>query len=320
MKKILLFGVLFDYQAEIKAAAPEYEVIFVKTEEEAAVHLPEAEIFVDWQRYLDNYELAGKTALKWVQLPSAGADKMPLASFKEHGVVITSTSGMHAMPITEYVFSMMLAFARELHVSMRNQQNHYWDSKSRAKGGLSMLNGKTIGVLGAGAIGAGVAKMAAAFNMRVIGCRRSGEALPGYEAMYSQAQLTEFLPQCDYVVNILPSTPETYHTMDDKAFDAMKPGAYYVSAGRGPTTSNDALMRALESGRLRGAGLDVTDPEPLNKESPLWDLENVIITPHNAGYRPDNAECILEVFLENLKSYLENGKPCRNIVNLDLAY
>ena len=320
MKKIALLQFSPNYLEAIKAAAPDYEIVCVETEEDAAKHLPEAEIVMGWQKAVITHCLKENTELKWLQMWSAGVDSLPLADIKKYGITVTNSSGVHPLPIAEYVFAMLLTFVREIHYSVRHQQDHFWDTRTRVDGNISLLNGKTIGILGAGVIGAEIAKVSKAFSMRVLGCRRSGKVLPEYDEMYAQAQLSEFLAQCDFVINILPNTPETNYIMNDEAFAAMKQGAYYITAGRGPTTSTEALISALQSGRLAGAGLDVTDPEPLPKDSPLWDFKNVIITPHNAGHRPDYAECVMDIFVENLESYVKDGKPCRNIINPDLAY
>ena len=320
MKKIALITYTPNYLEAIKAIAPGYEIVCVNTAEEAAKHLPEAEILMGWNNLAAEHCLADGSSLKLLQMTSAGVDSLPLAKLKEKGVFVANSSGVHPVTISEFVFSMLLAFARELHYSIRNQQEHFWDSKTRVNGNIFLLSGKTIGILGAGAIGAEVARLARAFNMRVLGCRRSGKAAPEYDEMYTQARLGEFLPQCDFVVNILPNTPETTGIIDDNGFAAMKDGAYYLAVGRGPTTKTDALIRALESGKLGGAGLDVTDPEPLPKDSPLWDMKNVIITPHNAGHRPDYSDAVLEILLENIEGYIKTGKPCRNVINHDLAY
>jgi phosphoglycerate dehydrogenase-like enzyme len=186
---------------------------------------------------------------------------------------------------------------------------------------ISVLPGKTMLILGYGAIGGAVARIALAFGMKVTGLRRTlskGGAIPGI-TLESSDRLRELLPAADHVVNILPSTPGTHHLFGAAEFALMKKTALYISVGRGATTDEAALTGALKSKRIAGALLDVTEKEPLPADSPLWDLDNVILSAHYAGMHPDYGSLALEVALENLGRYVR-GETLRNVVDKNAGY
>jgi phosphoglycerate dehydrogenase-like enzyme len=171
-----------------------------------------------------------------------------------------------------------------------------------------------------GAIGEETAKIAAALNMRVIGVRRDPSVgAEGVERMVGNDQLLEVLPEADFVVLTVPLTQETAGMIGERELRAMKQSAYIINIGRGKTIDQDALIRALQEGQIAGAGLDVTDPEPLPEDSPLWDLENVIITAHYSGLTPHYNERAMEIFMDNLRRY-QAGEELRNVVNKNLGY
>jgi phosphoglycerate dehydrogenase-like enzyme len=181
------------------------------------------------------------------------------------------------------------------------------------------LTGKTVAVIGLGRIGVGVAHRAKAMGMRVVGARRSGAPVPGVDAVYPPGDLHRPLGEADYVVLAVPLTPATTGLMDAKAFDAMRPSAYLVNVSRGRVVDETALVEALRSGRIAGAALDVFAQEPLPPESPLWRLDNVIITPHVGGDMKDFSARSTRLFCENLGRYLR-GEPMLNVVDLARGY
>jgi phosphoglycerate dehydrogenase-like enzyme len=174
-------------------------------------------------------------------------------------------------------------------------------------------------VLGLGDIGGALATRALALGMRVVGVRRGGRAFPGLAATYTPDRLLEALPQADHVALCLPLTSETRAIVGEREFVAMRPTAYIYNVGRGASIDPDALLRALQSGRIAGAGLDVTSPEPLPDDSPLWDMPNVILTQHVSGDSPYNAHRITTIFADNLRRYLA-GEPLQNLVDKARGY
>jgi phosphoglycerate dehydrogenase-like enzyme len=259
--------------------------------------------------------------LKWLQLWSAGADILQaIPELKALPFRLTTTSGIHGQQIAEHTFALILAWARRMDRAFRNKDAHVWVKPKM--GDMSTLKGKAMLILGYGAIGEQVARAALAFGMKVTGLRRGAAEVSidglGVTVMPA-AQLYGALGQADYVLNILPHTPDTDHLFGKKEFGAFKPGAVYVNVGRGKTTCETALAEALKTGRLAAALLDVTETEPLLQESPLWDLENVLLTPHYAGFHEDYNDLALEVALDNLGRYLR-GESLRNLVDKNAGY
>ncbi|MDR3170019.1 MAG: D-2-hydroxyacid dehydrogenase [Treponema sp.] len=258
--------------------------------------------------------------LRWVQLWTAGADGLQYyPELKDRPFMLTSTSGMHGQQLTEHIFGLLLAWNRRFPPVFAAQKQHAWiEIPGEA---ISLLGGKTMLILGYGSIGMQVAQVALAFGMQVIALRRhvpdSGQA-EGLR-IESIAKLKELLPQADVVVNILPLTQDTKHIISTAELGAMKDSALYINVGRGPTTDEKALIEALKAKRIAGALLDVTETEPLPPGSPLWDMDNVIITGHYAGVRPDYSSIALEITLDNLGRYLR-GEALHNLVNKNAGY
>jgi phosphoglycerate dehydrogenase-like enzyme len=258
---------------------------------------------------------------KWLQLWSAGADILQnIPELKTLPFRMTTASGIHGQQIAEHTFALILTWNRKMERAFRNQSSHRWVRPGM--GEMVVLRGKTMLILGYGVIGEKVAQAALAFGMKVTGIRRRIAAAAtdrlGVTVMPAAA-LHEALGQADYVVNILPHTAATEHSFGKEELLAMKPSAVYVNVGRGKTTDEAALLEALKTGRLGAALLDVTEAEPLPKDSPLWDLENVLLTPHYAGFHADYNKLALEVALENLTHYLR-GEPLRNLVDKNSGY
>ncbi|MDR0718774.1 MAG: D-2-hydroxyacid dehydrogenase [Treponema sp.] len=260
--------------------------------------------------------------LKWVQLWMAGADRLQLyPQVKAHPFLLTNASGMHGRQLTEHIFALLLAWGRGLKRAITAQGKHEWLQLAPPE--LPVLWGKTMLILGYGTIGKETALAARAFGMNVTGIRRHAPPAvpeePGNIRVEPPARILELLPQADIVVNILPLTPETADSFGSREFGAMKAGALYMNVGRGATTDEDALIDALREGRIAGALLDVVKKEPLPPDSPLWDMENVIITGHYAGLRENYDDLALEIALDNLGRYLK-GEPLRNLVDKNAGY
>ncbi|CAI6080479.1 D-2-hydroxyacid dehydrogenase [Cohnella sp. JJ-181] len=311
---VSLFGFDPEQERRIREAAPGCNVIFGRPGELDASLLEEAEVLCGWWKaaWKDN---AG-AQLKWVQTGSAGVDNLPLRDLESRGIVLTTASGVHPVPMTETVFAMLLAFTRNLHHAVRNQQNARWERATDYR----ELRGRMLTIVGAGEIGTEVARIAQAFGMRTAGVRRSGRPAPHVDAMYPADRLDEALAESDIVVNVLPHTPETVGLFDAGRFAAMRPSAIFINIGRGTAVDTDALTDALRNGVIAGAGLDVCEPEPLPSDHPLWQMDNVMITPHIGGATDRYKARMTDLFVENLQAYLSTGKPARNIVDYEKSY
>lgn len=257
------------------------------------------------------------TNLRWYQQWGAGTDwLMKHPDLIEKDFMLTNASGVHSIPISEHILALMLAFARKLPDAVRAQAKGMWVEVD----GLGELAGKTMLLIGVGAIGKYTAHIAAALGMRVVGLRRNpGKQIPGIDRMVGKEQLYQVLPEADFVVLTIPLTHETRHMIDEKAFKAMKQSAFIVNIGRGATIDEAALILALQNGQIAGAGLDVFEKEPLSEDSPLWKMENVIITAHYSGNTPHYDQRAFEIFIDNLKRYT-TGVPMRNLVDKKRGY
>jgi phosphoglycerate dehydrogenase-like enzyme len=262
--------------------------------------------------------VAEATSLRWLQLSGAGVNGLITPEIRDSELVITNASGIHAEPITEHMFAMLLMVTRNLAQAWEQQKAHAWNSGELAKP-VDLLAGKTLGVLGVGAIGGHSARVGQGFAMRVLGLRRGGEPHPHVEKMYTPEQRLEFFRETDVVMNSLPLTERTRHFMGWEEFAALKPGAIVANTGRGGTIHTEVMMASLREGRLGAALLDVTDPEPLPPDHPLWSMENVYITPHYSGNHPGYYERAGKIFLENLRRYVA-GEELVNVVDKHEGY
>jgi phosphoglycerate dehydrogenase-like enzyme len=269
--------------------------------------------------------------LRWVQLHSAGVNHVLDTPLWDSDVIVTTVSGIHAPPMAEYALMMMLALAHRLPAMLYYQSRGEWPSQRWRKFVPQELRGATVGVVGYGSIGREIGRLARTFGMRVLGTRRGGAsetaryglpALTGSDEpdrLYSSDQLLEMLPECDYVVLTVPYTPATHHLIDRQALRAMKPTAVLINAARGAVVDEAALVYALREGWIAGAALDVFEREPLPDDSPLWKMDNVIISPHVAGFTPHYDDRATTLFAENLRRYL-GGEPLLNQVERGREY
>ncbi len=233
--------------------------------------------------------------LKWLHTFSSGVDSPVFQTMLERGIRITNSAGASSSPIAQTVVMYLLALSRNLPEWQRAQQRHEWQQRS-----FQELPGTTIAVIGLGAIGQEVVRLAHALDMNVIACRRTprgDESCP----TYSMTDLSAVLAQADWVVVALPLNADTRRIINAQIFASMKPGACFINVGRGELVDEPALIAALQSGHLGGAGLDVFETEPLPTESALWDMPNVIITPHNSATTPQSHHRAALIFIENVK-------------------
>lgn len=257
--------------------------------------------------------------LRWMQQWGAGADWLldhPEAAAAPF--VLTNASGVHAVPISEHILAYLLAFARGFPRAQRDQLQSRWNPIHGRE--LLELAGSTMLLVGVGAIGARTAKVAAALDMRVVGVRRdAGSEVEDVSEMHELADLRELLPEADFVVLTVPLTQATRGLIGAAELRAMKESAYFVNIGRGGTVREADLVHALQQRWIAGAGLDVFEEEPLSADSPLWSMDNVIITSHYAGATPKYDERAFSIFVDNLKRYLAS-EPLKNVVDKSLGY
>ena len=259
--------------------------------------------------------------LRWLQHFGAGVDSCLLSTeAQEADFILTNAQHTAGPPIAEHVIAMLMALTRNLQYFHHLQQQQVWQRPPDTPSPMIEIGGKTMLVAGLGGIGTEVARRAAALGMRVVATRRSGREGPDFvDYVGLPDELLELAAQAEVIVNTLPLTLETTGIFGREFFAALKQGAYFISIGRGKSTDTAELIAALKSGRLAGAGLDVTDPEPLNKGHELWTLPNVIITPHISYMTDRGFERNRLVITENLRRYI-NGERMLNVVDIDRGY
>ncbi|GAB4547657.1 MAG: D-2-hydroxyacid dehydrogenase [Anaerolineae bacterium] len=274
--------------------------------------------------------------LRWIQLHFAGVDSIIEAPiFQNEGIILTSASGIHASTIAEFSFAMILAHARKIPLMLKSQRNAEWAENRFELFMPRELRGSTLGIIGYGSIGRAAARLGKAFGMNVLASKRNvmqPAAINEYEEpgvgdptgelvdrLYPPQAVRSMLAESDFVLCTLPLTSETRGSINAEVISAMKPHAFFVNIGRGGVVDEEALVAALQQGKIGGAGLDVFANEPLPQSSPLWAMENVIISPHISGNSPRYAERAAEVFAENLERYLER-RELLNRVDLSRGY
>lgn len=261
----------------------------------------------------------GKVRLKWLQLNSAGADNYLLPGVLDPETILTNSAGAYGLSVSEHMLAMTFSLIRRFDQYGRQQVRHEW----KWAGKVTSVEGSTVLVLGLGDIGSRYARMMHALGADVIGVRRTvrGDKPDYLMEQHGIEDLDKLLPRADIVAMILPGGSATEHIMDERRLFLMKKGAYLINDGRGNAVDPAALKKVLREGHLGGAGLDVTEPEPLPEDDELWDMDRVIITPHVAGQflLPKTFENVVEIAGENLRAFV-SGKPLRHVVSREKGY
>ncbi len=253
--------------------------------------------------------------LRWLHIASAGVDPVMFDGLRDSDVVLTNSRGVFDGPIAEYVLGVVLAFAKDFAGSLRLQDQHRWQHRETER-----VAGRPVLVVGTGPIGRATARLLRAAGLRVTGAgRRARDDDPDFGTVVPTDELTEHLPGYDFVVAVAPLTGATRHLFDARTLGAMRPGARFVNVGRGELVVTDDLIEVLRSGHLGGAALDVFETEPLPSDSPLWTLENVVLTPHMSGDIVGWRNALVEVFADNFARWVD-GRPLRNVVDKRLGY
>jgi len=280
--------------------------------------LPEAD--VAFTPFIDRDAFPAARRLRWVQSPAVGVGSLMFPELLASPVVLTSARGIRARSIAEHVLGVTIALARLIPATLRAQAEHRW-AQEELETETRTLQGQRMGIVGLGAIGVEVVKIAAPFGFRITAIRRrAGQAPPdGVEAVWTPDRLPDLLAQSDVVVLAAPHTPETKRLIGREQIDRMKRGALLVNIARGKLVDDAALIEALRDGRLGGAALDVFSQEPLEPSSPYWDLPNVIITPHTSGAMKDYWTPLVALFADNLRRF-EKGEPLLNVVDKVAGY
>ena len=317
-QRILVWNLSPQLAASLQAVAPGVELLLADDAAEAAALAKDADAVLG----LCSAELlAAGPNIRWIQAYSAGVERcVAVPAVRERNILLTNMQRVAGPVMAEHVIAMMLAYARGLHFYIPERMAGRWTREMPPPAQLLTLEGKTVLVVGLGGIGVEVAKRAHALGMRVIATRASGREGPAFVSYVGLPdELHRLASEADFIVNTAPLTPATTGLFDAKFFDAAKPGAFFVNVGRGRSVVQPDLIAALRSGRLAGAGLDVTDPEPLPADSPLWKMQNVILTPHISAGSDLGDELRFAIGVENLRRYAA-GEKMLSVVDVAKGY
>lgn len=301
----------------IGVVAEAVDLVYGDSEDELAEALPGSDVIFAWRPRSGLLQPVWPKAadVRWIQSASAGVDGLLFPELVESHVVLTNARGVFDGAIAEYVLGLILMFAKGLPGVVERQRRRKWKHHD-----TETLSGKRMLVAGVGPIGRAVGRVCGELGMVVRGVgstARGGDEV--FRVVFGADELADACSWADYVVNVLPGTERTRHLFDGDTFAAMRPSTRFVNVGRGSTVDEAALVHALQEGALGGAALDVFEEEPLPEDSPLWDLPNVIVSPHMSGDFAGWREALVELFVENLERYV-TGRPLKNVVDKERGY
>lgn len=275
--------------------------------------IPDVDILIAGTFNREILEKARK--LKWVHALAAGVDRLLFPEFVDSPIILTNSSGVHPIPISEHVLGMMLMFSRRLDESVKNQLKKEWERPLPQE-----LYGKTLGIVGFGSIGERVGHLGKCFGMHVLGLKRDiTYKTEDADELLPPERLDDLLSQSDFVVVAVPFTKDTKNLISEKELNLMKKTAYLINIARGKIIDQNDLIKVLEQKRIAGAGLDVFEEEPLPPDNPLWRFNNVILTSHYAGSTPEYFNRAITLFCDNLKRFLK-GEPMLNVIDKKRGY
>ncbi|MBM7689331.1 hydroxyacid dehydrogenase [Enterococcus ureilyticus] len=315
---IYLYEQLKEEQVEtIKRAAPAYTIIDAQKETTQMIE-DDIQIMLGWDKELGQRLLASESSrLQWVQAISAGVDSYDLKRFADKKILLSNASGIHSVSISEHVLGTLLTEFRGIRASINNQSKNEWTRENIT---YQQLSEQKMLIVGTGHIGQQLAVFSQGLGIQTYGVNTSGHATNGFIECYSHKNISRIVNEMDIVVNILPLTDDTYQMYNERLFLAMKPGTAFVNVGRGPSVNTNDLIDALNTGHLRFAALDVFEEEPLPSDSPLWHMDNVLITPHISGLTPKFKTKLSLIFMQNLKQFLKDHTLVKNEISLHQGY
>jgi len=300
----------------LKRVAPHVQLVATTTEQETLREIEDADAL--YGHWITPELIRRAKKLRWIQVGHVGVEGLMFPELANSDIVLCNARGTTGVNIAEHVMALILAFARTLNITIRRQQEKVWEKRVNMP--VLEIAGDTLGIIGLGSIGLQVAKRARAFDMRILAVDPTQTYKPDdVESLWRLDRLHGMLSQSDFVAICCPLTPETEGMMGAPEFRAMKETAFLINIARGRIVKQDELVQALQAGEIAGAGLDATDPEPLPQDSPLWEMQNVIITPHHAGQSPKAPARVFGLFCENLRRFVGN-QPLLNVVDKSRWY
>ena len=314
---ILILNPISDRQKAFIADAAPTAIITTCDIQAAPEKIQDAEILAAWGFNDIQPFFSQAKKLRWIHALTAGVERLLFPGTQNSPIILSNSRGIHGVPMAEHVLGLMLTFSRRLDLFHRQQAQHLW--KRPPIDELQEINGKTLAVVGLGAVGHEIAKKGKAMDMRVIAVKREMTEEPFVDRLYRPEQLPELLAEADFIVVTVPLTDKTSGMFGQEQFAAMKPSAFFINVSRGGVVQEDVLITALQTRQIAGAGLDVVAEEPLPQNSPLWDMSNVMITPHMSAISPLYLDRALQLFAKNIALYT-SGRPMFNLVDKTRGY
>jgi phosphoglycerate dehydrogenase-like enzyme len=300
MTKVLIVDVHAEmYRDALHEKFPELEFTLFHSKHEVTGDLSDVDVLICFGIEVTDALIAGLKQLKWIQSPATGVDHFLRCPSLKPNVLISSGRGIHGPPMREQVVYMMMGVSRDVVRAVGDQKAHFWERRL-----WSTLHGKTAVIAGTGIVGTAIAELLKALGMHVIGVSRTPRPATGFDEMMPTERLTDAAARADYLINMLPASDDNIERFNAAVFAAMKPTAYYISAGRGQTVDEAALLAVLRERRIAGAALEVFQTEPLPPDSPFWDLPNIFILPHIGGYVIEYEEFIMPLIVDNMRLFL----------------
>ena len=311
---ILVLQRLTDAQVNLICETDENVNVIQCKPDEAINYIEDTDILISWGNFRLNELLPKAKRLKWVHTLSSGIEGMITPELTQSNIILTNSRGIHGIPVAEHVLAMILNFTRQITQAHDNKKNHLWQSIH-----VEEIYEKSIAIIGLGSIGREIAKRSKSLGMKVLATKRTMTTELFVDKLYTTDQLPQLLSLADFVVVTLPLTPETKNLFTADMFAKMKPSAYFINVSRGAIVNEADLISALKSQTIRGAALDVFEQEPLDSDSPLWEIPNLFISPHIAAKSPYYIDRCLKLFIENLNKFLSNSQML-NIIDKQKGY
>ncbi|HEY2595972.1 MAG TPA: D-2-hydroxyacid dehydrogenase [Chloroflexota bacterium] len=286
------------YLDRLRTAFPELVIDLVDHHSKVGPYVGDADVLLTFGAHMADHVLAEATRLRWVQALGTGVDGIVDSPSLRDGVIVTNLHGLHGPAVSECVLAGMLALARDLHRAWANQARAQWQRFP-----VSLVHGKTVGILGVGAIAEELAPKCAALGMRVVGISHAQREVAGFDRMWPREQLVDAVAELDYLVLLTPYTAETHGIVNASVLDAMKPSSYLINVARGGVVDEPALIAALRDGGIAGAALDVFAEEPLPAGHPFWTMPNVLMTPHTGGFHTGYVDDALPIVEANIRRF-----------------
>lgn len=305
-----------DIQMRLQTRFPDAAFVFCHGMGEAKYYLDEADVFITYGEDLDAEKIKIAKKLKWIMVLSAGMDRMPFGEISKRDILVTNVRGIHAQPMAEYAISMLLQVSRKAKTLLAQEQKEEWSRRPV----MNEISGKTMVLLGTGAIPQEVARLAKAFHMKTIGISKSGRSRPNFDKVYPVSQIGIVLPVADFIVAALPSTPDTKNMLTAAHFKGMPKHSIFLNMGRGDLVSSEIILDAVRGGEIAHAVLDVFEEEPLPEGHPLWKEEKVTITPHISGISPQYVPRGFALFEKNMDVFISGEGTLRNIIDPKRGY